>query len=234
LKYRKLHAWNVTTGEAKEIQYRLGEMIDRTWEGRPVRVLAGADVGFPDRSTVLAAVVVLTYPELRVIETRISKSRCTFPYIPGYLAFREVPGVLAALEGIKTEPDMLMCDAQGVAHPRRMGLATHVGVLVDCPVIGCAKSVLCGKFEEPAQEKGSYSYMYDDAGEVIGAAVRTRRSVQPVYVSIGNRIDLETAIDLVLNCSFKYRIPEPLRLAHKLSVGGEVPCEGAGPEQELF
>jgi deoxyribonuclease V len=234
LNYRKLHPWDVTTKRAKEIQYKLRDMIEPTWDGRPVGTVAAADVGFPDKQTVKAAVVVLTWPDLKVVETRVTTQRCMFPYVPGVRAFREVPGLLSALEGIDAEPDVLFCDAQGIAHRRKMGLATHVGILLDRPVIGCAKSVLYGKFEEPPQERGSYSHMVDDQGEVIGAAVRTRQAVKPVYVSVGNRIDLDTAIDMVLACSPRYRIPVPLRLAHKLSVGGDVACETIEREQELI
>ena len=233
MKCRTLHRWDVTTAEAKEIQYRLRDMIVACWEGGAIRTIAGCDVGFPDKRTVRAAVVVLSFPDLRILQTNVKTLPCTFPYVPGFLAFREVPGLLACLEGITFEPDVLLCDAQGIAHRRRMGLAAHVGVLLDRPVVGCAKSVLYGTFKEPTQRKGSYSPMFDDVGEVIGAAVRTRRSVRPVYVSIGNRIDLDTAIRLVLDCSPRYRIPEPLRLAHKLSVGEEIAC-GTSEEGGLF
>jgi deoxyribonuclease V len=222
LRYRKLHAWDVTTREAREIQDRLKDMIDPVWDGRTVRTVAGTDVGFPDKQTVKAAVVILTWPDLEVITTHSVTQRCTFPYVPGLLAFREIPGLLSALEGVDDEPDVIFCDAQGIAHRRRMGLAAHVGILLGRPVIGCAKSVLYGRFDEPPVERGSYSHMLDDKGDIIGAAVRTRRAVRPVYVSVGNRIDLETAIGMVLECSPKYRIPIPLRLAHKLSVGEEV------------
>jgi deoxyribonuclease V len=215
----------VTTAEAREIQMRLSALVDATWDGRAVRTIAGADVGFPDKSTVLAAVVVLSFPELKVIETGVARRPCTFPYVPGLLAFREVPGLLAALEGLRTDFDLLMCDAQGLAHPRRMGLATHVGVLLDRPVIGCAKSLLYGKFEGVPEGRGSYSLMLDDDGGTIGAALRTRDGVEPVYVSVGNRIDLDSVIKFVLACSVKYRIPEPLRAAHKLSTGCDIAVE---------
>jgi deoxyribonuclease V len=231
LKYRELHDWNVTPREAKELQYKLKEMIEPVWDNRSVGLVAAADVGFPDKHTVMAAVVVLTWPDLRVIETKVKTQACTFPYVPGLLAFREVPGLLAVLAELDSEPDVLMCDAQGIAHRQRMGLATHVGILLERPVIGCAKSVLYGKFEEPGEERGSISYMFADSGEVIGAAVRTRRRVKPVYVSVGNRIDLDTAVEMILACSPKYRIPEPLRLAHKLSVGENVVCDAAEEEE---
>ena len=222
MEYRNLHSWDVSTREAKEIQLRLRDMIEPVWDRRKIRTVAGADVGFPDKNTVLAAVVVLSFPDLDIVERSVSTQPVTFPYVPGYLSFREVPGLLSALENIETTPDVLLCDAQGIAHQRRMGLAAHVGLMVDTPVVGCAKSVLCGRFVPPGDKRGSYSHMFDDEDEVIGAAVRTRDLVKPVYVSIGNRIDLETAIDLVLRCSVKYRIPRPLRLAHRLSVGETV------------
>ena len=222
MNYRNLHSWNVTTTQAREIQDNLRDMITPVWDGRVVRTVAGTDVGFPDRQTVRAAVVILTWPDLKVIATHVITQPCRFPYVPGLLAFREIPGLLSAFDGIDDEPDVIFCDAQGIAHRRRMGLAAHVGILLDRPVIGCAKSVLYGKFEEPSDERGSYSHMLDDRGEIIGAAVRTRHAVKPVYVSIGNRIELDTAIDMVLECSPKYRIPIPLRLAHNLSIGEEV------------
>lgn len=221
MRHRDLHRWDVTTREAKDIQLRLRERIRPVWDGRKIRTVAGSDVGFPDKKTVLATVVVLSFPELEVLESSVSIQDCTFPYVPGLLTFREAPGLLAAIDGIKIVPDVLLCDGQGIAHQRRMGLAAHIGLLVDCPVIGCAKSVLCGTYEEPGKERGARSLMVDN-GEVIGAAVRTRERVKPVYVSVGNRVDLGTAVDVVLECSPKYRIPHPLRLAHRLSVGGSV------------
>ena len=234
MKYRRLHPWKVSPKEAIGIQFRLRDQIVPVWDGIEVRTIAGADVGFPDKRTVLAAVVVMTYPGLEIVELSVKTGRCTFPYVPGLLAFREIPGLLSALEALQSEPEVLLCDAQGIAHQRRMGLAAHVGILLDRPVIGCAKSVLYGKFEEPDETKGSFSYMYDKEGEVIGAALRTRNSVRPVYVSVGNRIDLDTAMDIVLRCSPKYRIPEPLRQAHKLSVGEDVACRPVEERQELF
>ncbi|MFZ1947383.1 MAG: endonuclease V [bacterium] len=221
MKSRNLHPWNVSTAEAAEIQRRLSPMVAETWDGRAIGAVAGADVAFPDKSTVLAAVVVLTYPDLRVVERGVVETRCAFPYVPGLLAFREAPALLEALGRLRTGFDLLMCDGQGLAHPRGMGLATHVGILIDEPVLGCAKSVLYGRFDEVPRAKGSYSYMLDRSSRTVGAAVRTRDGVQPVYVSVGNRIDLATAIKIVLTCSPRYRIPEPLRLAHRLSVGGK-------------
>jgi len=222
VEYRNLHSWNVSIRQAKEIQLRLRDMIEPVWDGRKINIVAGADVGFPDKNTVLAAVVVLSFPDLEIVERSVSTQDCTFPYVPGYLSFREVPGLLSALENIETRPDVLLCDAQGIAHRRRMGLAAHVGLLVDTPVVGCAKSVLYGRFSTPGDKRGAYSHMFAPEGEVVGAAVRTRERVKPVYVSVGNRIDLDTAISVVLGCSTGYRIPRPLRLAHRLSVGETV------------
>jgi deoxyribonuclease V len=197
-------------------------MVSQVWDGRPLEVVAAADVGFPDKQTVLAAVVAVTYPGLSVIETSVVEKPCKFPYVPGLLAFREAPAVLAAWRRIKTRVDLLLCDGQGLAHPRGMGLATHVGVLLDQPVVGCAKSHLYGSYGAVPPRKGRYAYMLGAGDEIVGAALRTRRGVQPVFVSVGNRIDLATAIAVVLKCCRRYRLPEPLRLAHRLSVGGEV------------
>ena len=228
MKYLKLHEWKVGTGRAKEIQLELAGRLVPEWDAREVRLIAAADVGFPDRSTALAAVVVVTVPGLEIVETRVKRAKVSFPYVPGYLSFREVPVLLGCLEKVRAVPDVLMCDAQGLAHPRGMGLATHVGILLDSPVLGCAKSVLYGKFAEPGAGKGSVSYMRGRDGGIVGAAVRTRDGVKPVYVSVGNRIDLATAVGLVLACSPRYRIPEPLRLAHNLSVGKLKARDGAG------
>jgi len=219
LRHRTLHSWDVTPREAIAIQARLARLVRPVWDGRRVRTIAGADVGFPDKSTVLAAVAVLAYPGLEVLETRVAKLPCRFPYVPGLLAFREIPGLLAALGAVKTGIDVLMCDAQGLAHPRGMGLAVHVGLLVDVPVIGCAKSRLYGEVGKLGVRKGRCAHLVDASGGVVGAAVRTRDGVRPVYVSVGNRIDLENSIRLVLACALRYRIPEPLRAAHRLSVG---------------
>ncbi len=226
--------WDVTPREAIQIQHRLNRLINLSWDGRKVSTLAGLDVSFPDKKTVLGAIVILSWPDLKVLETKTVTQPCRFPYVPGLLAFREVPVLLFGLSKIRREPDLLLCDAQGLAHQRRMGLATHLGILLDKPAIGCAKSVLYGTYEESSDEKGSISYMYDDFGDVIGAAVRTRKGVKPVYVSIGHRIDLEKAIEVVLACSPKYRIPEPLRLAHKLSVGEVIDVDASDEEGSLF
>lgn len=182
-----------------------------------VRLVAGADVGFEDGGkTTRAAVVVLSFPQLELVEKSIVRRKTRFPYIPGYLSFREAPAVLAALDKLKQKPDLLLCDGQGIAHPRRFGLACHIGVLADIPTIGVAKTRLTGKYREPAPTKGSQAPLIDN-GELVGTVLRTRDNVRPLFVSCGHRIGLETAVDYVLKCVTRYRLPETTRWAHHLA-----------------
>ncbi|MBN1812235.1 MAG: deoxyribonuclease V [Anaerolineae bacterium] len=212
------HPWDVLPAEARTIQNRLREQVCvRPLERQP-RAVAGVDVSVKG-GVAKAAVVLLSYPDLVPFQAATAALPVSFPYVPGLLAFREGPVVFAALEQLTSEPDVLMFDAQGLAHPRRMGLATHLGILLDMPAVGCAKSRLCGREVVPGEEKGSWTPL-EDRGEVIGAVVRTRSRVRPVYVSIGHRTDLETAVSLVLSCTTKYRLPEPTRWAHRVA-GGE-------------
>ena len=166
---------------------------------------------------VWAGAVVCSYPDLVVMEEAWVEGKSTFPYIPGFLSFREIPVLLEALNRLKTRPDVILCDGQGTAHPRRMGLASHLGLLLDRSTIGCAKSRLVGEFSNLKPGKGSFSFLYHK-GRVIGAAARTRAGVKPVFVSPGNRITLEESLEIVFYCSPKYRIPEPLRRAHNLVI----------------
>lgn len=213
------HPWDVSPAEARAIQNRLcGRVCVQPLERRP-RVVAGVDVSVKG-GVAKAAVVLLSYPDLVPFQAATAALPVSFPYVPGLLAFREGPVVFAALEQLASGPDVLMFDAQGLAHPRRIGLATHLGILLDMPAVGCAKSRLCGKEVVPGEEKGSWTLL-EHRGEVIGAVVRTRSRVRPVYVSVGHRVDLETAISLVLSCATKYRLPEPTRWAHRVA-GGEV------------
>jgi deoxyribonuclease V len=212
------HRWDVSPSEALEIQQGLRGRVSTERTFRQVNTVAGVDVAFKGE-VAQAAVVVLSYPELTPVDYSLAELPVEFPYIPGLLAFREAPSVLAALEKLKTEPDLFIFDAQGLAHPRRMGLATHLGVIIDRPSIGCAKSRLCGSHHEPGPERGSYARLYD-GDEVIGAVVRTRTNVNPLYVSIGHRVNLPTAIEYVLSCCTKYRLPETTRYAHRVA-GGE-------------
>lgn len=215
-----VHPWDVSPGEARDIQERLRERVLVTpFSGPPERV-AGVDVSVK-RGVSRAAVVVLSYPDLIPLQAATAEEPVAFPYVPGLLAFREGPVVLRALEELASPPDALIFDAQGLAHPRRMGLATHMGVLLDLPTVGCAKSRLCGTHAEPGEEKGRWVALHDK-GDVIGAVVRTRSRVKPVYVSVGHRVDLETAIALVLGCTTRYRLPETTRWAHRVAGGQAV------------
>jgi deoxyribonuclease V len=217
LKPRKLHPWKVDIATARQIQDRLRDEVSSVWEERTVKRVAGADVSFPKKNVALAVVVVMTYPDLTEVETVVRRGECSMPYVPGFLSFREVPTLLKAFRALRSEPDLILFDGQGVAHPRRMGLAAHAGLVLDKPSIGCAKSRLFGDHRELGGSRGSYQHLVAPEGDVIGAAVRTRANVRPVYVSIGHRIDLETSMRFVLALAPKYRIPEPLRVADRIS-----------------
>jgi deoxyribonuclease V len=214
MKVEKLHGFDVSPAEARRLQ---GELASGVVAGPPldlerVRYVAGADVSTQE-GMAYATVAVLGFPGLSVVEVRGFEAPLEFPYVPGLLSFREMPSVLGALEKVETDVDALILDAQGLAHPRRMGLASHVGLFVDVPTVGCAKSVLVGTFEEPEVEKGSATDLVH-RGEVVGRTVRTRERVSPVYVSVGNGIDLDSSVELVLASSTRYRLPEPTRQAH--------------------
>lgn len=214
--FKQLHDWNQTPREAVQLQKQLREQVRLAPLAREIKTIAGADISFNKfEPTVYAGIVVLSFPELEVIEEAGVVSETRFPYVPGLLSFRETPSVLEAWSQLKTEPDALMLDGQGLAHPRRVGIACHIGLMIERPTLGCAKSVLVGKYEEPERERGAWSQMVDK-GEVVGAAVRTKRNVQPVFVSPGHLIDLEGAIDLALRTDGGYRQPEPTRRAHLL------------------
>ena len=182
--------------------------------------MAGVDVAFPRRDTARAAVVVLSFPELAPLASAAIEVPVRFPYVPGLLSFRELPAVQAALATLDELPDLLVCDGQGYAHPRRFGLACHVGVVTGKPAIGAAKSRLIGTHDEPGPVRGDWSPLMDK-DEAIGAVLRTRAGVRPLYVSVGHRVSLATAIRLTLACAPRYRLPEPTRLADRLSKGGE-------------
>ena len=214
--YEQLHDWKVSPREAVELQKSLRERVRLVPLAKKVRTIAGADISFNKfETTVYAGLVVLRLPSLEVVEEVGVVSETKFPYVPGLLSFRETPSVLEAWAKLKAEPDAVMFDGQGIAHPRRVGIASHVGLLIDRPTLGCAKSVLVGKYEEPDRERGSWTELIDK-GEVVGAAVRTKKDVQPIYVSPGHLIDLQGAIELTLACNGGYRQPEPTRRAHLL------------------
>jgi deoxyribonuclease V len=216
--YEQLHEWGLAPREAVELQKSLRERVRLAPLRKKIGTVAGADISFNKFSPVVwAAVVVLSLPSLEVVEEAGVVSETKFPYVPGLLSFRETPSVLEAWAKLKTEPDAVMFDGQGIAHPRRVGIASHVGLLINRPTFGCAKSVLVGKYEEPEEERGSWSPMIDPKnGETIGAALRTKTRTHPIYVSPGHLIDLEGAIKLTLACDGGYRQPEPTRRAHLL------------------
>ncbi|MGD1911686.1 MAG: deoxyribonuclease V [Rivularia sp. (in: cyanobacteria)] len=212
------HNWNLTTSEAKAIQEELQkEVITEDKFKQPIKYVAGVDMGFEaDGEISRAAVAVLSFPDLELQEQSIVRRATTFPYIPGFLSFREIPAVLDALEKINTIPDIILCDGQGFAHPRRFGIACHLGIILDMPTIGVAKSWLIGEYAELSQARGSWLPLIHNE-ETIGAVLRTRDNVKPVYVSSGHRIKLQTAIDYVLRCTPKYRLPETTRIADRLA-----------------
>jgi len=219
-----LHSWQVSTAQALEIQRRLAEQVSKRSEVTTPRFIAGVDISTRKGEEMASgAVVVLNYPELSIVETRVAQGKLGLPYIPGLLSFRESPLILAACQKLTITPDLILVDGQGIAHPRRLGLASHLGLFLDTPTIGCAKSKLCGSHEAPGDEPGSYTKVVD-RGEVIGAVLRTKPGVKPVYVSIGHKVDLKTAIHWVMNCCRGYRLPEPTRLAH-LAAGGNLKPE---------
>ena len=214
---RHLKDWPTEVTAARAVQEKLRSRVNRRDALGAVRSVAGVDVGFEDGGrTTRAAVALLEFPALVLQGQAISRRPTCFPYVPGYLSFRELPAVLEALEQLAGRPDLLLCDGQGLAHPRRFGLACHLGVLTDIPSIGVAKSRLIGVHDDPPLEKGQWVPLLDK-GETVGAVVRTRRNVSPVYVSLGHRISLPTAIDYVLRCTTRFRLPETTRWAHRLA-----------------
>jgi deoxyribonuclease V len=211
------HRWDVSPAEAKRIQERLrGRVCVQPLPHTP-RTVGGLDV-HDERG----AVAVLTWPDLEWIGGAIAQRDVAYPYIPGLLSFREAPLLLAAIDKLDVLPDLLMCDGQGLAHPRGFGLACHIGLWLGQPTIGCAKTRLYGQHGEPGRERGSAVPLYRD-GCVIGAVVRTRTAVKPLYVSVGHRITLPQAIEMVLRCAPRYRLPEPLRVAHTMAKTAAIP-----------
>jgi deoxyribonuclease V len=219
---KKLHSWNLSYSRAREVQADLACKVQFTLLKISPKLIAGIDCAFSKNGErIFAVVVVLRPPQFELVETVSASRKVTFPYIPGLLSFREAPVCIAAVEKLQTRPEVFMIDGQGIAHPRRLGLAAHLGLFLDQPTIGCAKSRLTGTYEEPPLEKGGFSLLKDEKGkqntqsEIIGAVVRTRTNVKPVFVSVGHKCLLEDAIRVVLDCTLKYRLPEPTRLAHQ-------------------
>ena len=211
------HPWDLTPKEAIDLQKYLAGKVNRKsgFDIADVATVAGVDAHF-HQGLAVAAVVVIRLSDLTTVECETAVRQVRFPYIPGLLTFREGPTILTVLDHLTAAPDLLIFDGQGIAHPRRCGLASHLGLLLDIPSIGCAKTRLCGRYEEPHTGKGSYTYL-KDGDETIGAVVRTRSKVKPLFVSIGHRINLHDSINIVLRCCPRYRLPETTRRADKLA-----------------
>lgn len=227
------HTWDLTPTAAIALQQELRREIITTDQLGEVRYVAGVDVGFEQSGTITrAAVAVLKLDDLQLQDRAIARRPTSFPYIPGLLSFREVPTVLDALAQLTTLPDLLLCDGQGIAHPRRFGIACHLGLLTNLPAIGVAKSLLVGNHVELADERGSWVPLLHQ-GETIGAALRTRPKTKPVYISSGHRISLETALAYVMQCTTKYRLPETTRFAHNLASGPAIDQPPPAPSEQM-
>jgi len=213
----RFHRWDISPKEALLLQSELAGRVIRENRMGPVTSVAGIDVG-QRNDVVRAAVAVLTFPDLKIKEFATATRRVTFPYIPGLLSFREGPVILDAMAKLSAAPDLLMLDGQGVAHPRRLGIASHIGLLTSLPAIGCAKSRLCGRHNEPGSQQGSHVPLIDNH-ETIGAVLRTRSRVKPVFVSVGHGVDLASSIKYVLACCRGFRLPETTRQAHRIAAG---------------
>lgn len=218
MKITPLHEWKLSPQQAIELQKQLAyEVIKEDKFDAPVKTVAGIDLGYDAKNDMSrAVVVVLKFPELELIESAEAILPIQFPYVPGLLSFRETPVAIKALEKLETAPDVILCDGQGYAHPRRFGVACHIGLITNIPSIGVAKSLLVGKFEDLGETRGSSAPLIH-RGEQVGVALRTKDKVQPLFVSVGHRISLETSIEYVLQCAPKYRLPETTRLADKMA-----------------
>ena len=216
------HPWDVTAAQAKEIQERLRSQVVTQDELDEIRTVAGIDVGL-DKATghVRSAVAVLSFPGLELVDQAVHTAAAQFPYVPGLLSFREIPAVLAALERLRTQPDLVLCDGQGFAHPRRFGLACHLGLVTDLPCIGVAKKRLIGAHGDVPDQRGLWTPL-KHRREVIGAVLRTRPGVKPVFVSLGHRISLPTAVFYTMACTTRFRLPETTRWAHRLASGAQI------------
>lgn len=213
---RAPHAWQLTPQAAVLVQRQLASRVIHVPPQKPLRFVAGLDAAFTvDGTQCIAGVVLWDREDQTVIEQYTAFRKLTFPYVPGLLSFREAPALLAALRKLQKTPDALMCDGQGIAYPRRFGIASHLGIICGLPAIGCAKSRLTGEHKQPGLARGSRASLMDK-GEQIGEVLRTRTGVRPLYIGIGHRIDLTTAQEVVLDCSLRYRLPEPTRLADRL------------------
>lgn len=215
VRIRRLHRWDLTFDEARAVQIRLSSGVRLTpVPAHRIRFIAGSDIAVSARlDCLVAAVVVMSFPDLWTVETRLAVSPFTFPYVPGYLSFREIPALIKCLEAVRTPFDVMLCDGQGIAHPRGFGLASHLGMTIDKPTVGCAKSRLVGEHDAVGPDRGDYARLIHD-GRYVGSVLRTRAAVKPIYVSPGHRVDHPASRRIVLACLTRYRLPEPTRLAH--------------------
>lgn len=212
---RLTHPWNLTPKAAVALQRKLSKQVVPENDFGEIRFVAGADIALdPRTNTGYAGVIVYSFPELEEVERRWARGRLAFPYVPGLLSFREGPLLLEVMDGLRKEPDLLLFDAQGIAHPRRFGLASHLSLLLGKPGIGVAKSRLCGVHREPANRVGAWTPLRD-GHETLGAVLRTRKDVKPIFISVGHRVSLEMAVELTLACCDGFRIPRPTRQADR-------------------
>jgi deoxyribonuclease V len=240
-----MNDWPSTFEEAQALQEKLRSQVVTSDDLGEVHTVAGVDAGYeadpaagasPDHVLARAAIVVLAFPSLQPLDYAVARRPATFPYVPGFLSFREAPAVVAALDELRVRPDLLICDGQGIAHPRRFGIACHIGLLSGLPSIGCAKSLLTGRHEPVPDERGAYVPL-THRREQIGVALRTRPGTKPLFISVGHRLSLETAIEYVMACTTKYRLPETTRAADGLASHGRIPkiaAPEAGEQQRLL
>lgn len=218
-RFRSPHAWDLSPADAIQLQKQLAKQVVTQDQYGNIDFVAGVDVGFEDSNQITrAAVAVLSYPKLELVEYAIARRPTEFPYIPGLLSFREIPAVLDALNRLQQLPELILCDGQGIAHPRRLGIASHLGLITGLPTIGVGKSRLIGRHAEIPLEKGHWTALVDK-GETIGAVLRTRRGIKPLYISCGHKICLTSAIEYVMGCVTRYKLPETTRWAHRLASG---------------
>ncbi len=234
--------WPTTFEAAQALQEQLRTQVITSDDIGEVHTVAGVDAGYEpdpdagagsDRVLARAAIVVLEYPSLRPLDYTIARHPTTFPYVPGFLSFREAPAVVAAIEQLRVRPDLLICDGQGIAHPRRFGIACHLGLLTGIPAIGCAKSLLVGRHTAVPDERGA-SVPLIHRSEQVGVALRTRPGTKPLFISIGHRVSLTTAVEYVMSCTTKYRLPETTRAADGLASHGRVPTIADEQQQQLL
>lgn len=216
MELKNIHPWNLRPKQAIKLQEGLRKKIRLKKLDTNVRLIAAADAAFK-RGRSIGAVVVFRYPELEVVESVRKTAKISYPYIPGLLTFREGPVLEKCFRALRCEPEVIIFDGQGVAHPRHMGIATHLGLLLDKPTIGCAKTRLFGRYTQPKDKRGAFSNLWDNRKRKIGVVLRTREGVKPVFVSAGYKIDLKSSMSIILHCAKKYRIPEPLRIAHQMT-----------------